>query len=147
MAKLYLETTIISSAVTNRKTLRSLDEHAITLDLLENHSKSHELFVSDSVVLELSAPTYPRRNEALALASTYGRLSSTPAANALAKVFVDHLVMPRNLAGDALHVAIATLAQMDVLLTWNVAHLANENKQRHLLGCVLTIWVPTAAPS
>jgi hypothetical protein len=100
--------------------------------LLENYSHSHELFASDSVVLELSAPTYPRRNEALALASTYNRLPSTPQANALARVFVDHRVMPRNLAGDALHVAIATLAQMDVLLTWNVAHLANENKRRHL---------------
>ena len=35
-------------------------------------------------------------------------------------------------AGDALHVAVAVVAGMDYVLTWNVRHLANPNKVFHL---------------
>jgi hypothetical protein len=34
--------------------------------------------------------------------------------------------------GDALHVAVAVVHQMDFVLTWNVRHLANPNKRTHL---------------
>lgn len=33
--------------------------------------------------------------------------------------------------GDALHVAVAAVHEMDYLLSWNVRHLANPNKTRH----------------
>ncbi len=35
-------------------------------------------------------------------------------------------------SGDSLHVAAATVHSMQYLLTWNVKHLANVNKVRHL---------------
>lgn len=40
--------------------------------------------------------------------------------------------MPTEAAGDAYHLAMASLHRMDFLLTWNCRHLANANKQRHL---------------
>jgi len=49
-----------------------------------------------------------------------------------ATVLVERKLMPRPVAGDALHVAIAVVAAVDYLLTWNVAHLANPNKVLHL---------------
>ena len=35
-------------------------------------------------------------------------------------------------SGDAMHVAVATVHRMDVMLSWNVRHLANRNKTAHL---------------
>ena len=34
--------------------------------------------------------------------------------------------------GDALHLAVAIIHQMEYILTWNVKHLANPNKRTHL---------------
>lgn len=40
--------------------------------------------------------------------------------------------MPREDLGDAFHFALASHYCCDVLLTNNVAHLANPNKSRHI---------------
>ena len=50
----------------------------------------------------------------------------------LATISVDRLVMPRDGAGDALHLALASFYSLDVLLTWNCKHLANPNKFGHI---------------
>lgn len=48
------------------------------------------------------------------------------------EVLVRDRVMPAPaVAGDALHVAAATVHRMDYMLTWNVKHLANPNKRTH----------------
>ena len=39
--------------------------------------------------------------------------------------YVAHYVMPADPAGDALHLAIASVHKCDFLLTWNCRHLAN----------------------
>jgi hypothetical protein len=50
-----------------------------------------------------------------------------------AAVLVRELVMPGPAAeGDALHVAVTLVHQMDHLVTWNQRHLANQNKRTHL---------------
>jgi len=46
----------------------------------------------------------------------------------IAETYVKHAVMPRDPAGDALHLAIASYHKCDFLLTWNCHHLANANK-------------------
>lgn len=50
----------------------------------------------------------------------------------IARIYVDHLLMPEDAEGDALHLAIASYHDMDVLLTWNCKHLANPNKFGHI---------------
>ncbi len=41
-------------------------------------------------------------------------------------------VMPRDPAGDALHLAAASFHRCDFLVTWNCQHLANANKFGHI---------------
>jgi hypothetical protein len=43
----------------------------------------------------------------------------------------EHLV-PDDVRGDALHLAVASVHEFDFLLTWNIRHLANPNKVNHL---------------
>jgi hypothetical protein len=38
--------------------------------------------------------------------------------------------IPQRAAGDALHIALATVYQCDYLLTWNCRHIANAEMQR-----------------
>ena len=41
---------------------------------------------------------------------------------------ISHQFMPADPAGDALHLALASVHKCDFLLTWNCRHLANANK-------------------
>ena len=52
--------------------------------------------------------------------------------------------MPRDPAGDALHLALASYHKCDFLLTWNCQHLANANKFGHIrrVNTLLGLFVP-----
>ena len=50
----------------------------------------------------------------------------------VAKVYVREFVMPRKLTGDAMHLAYASVYNIDYLLTWNCNHLANASKAKHI---------------
>jgi hypothetical protein len=47
----------------------------------------------------------------------------------LAKLYVRRQLMPATKFEDALHVAYATVHQMDILLSWNFKHLANVRRE------------------
>ncbi len=59
-------------------------------------------------------------------------LRLTPPIDDIAKVYIDHYLMPRKHRGDARHLAYASFYKMTFLLTWNCNHLANGNKKSHL---------------
>ncbi len=40
--------------------------------------------------------------------------------------------MPDDSAGDAGHLAMASMHSVEFILTWNCRHLANANKQQHI---------------
>lgn len=46
--------------------------------------------------------------------------------------YIQHRLMPANAVSDAAHLAVASLAGVDFVLTWNLKHLANANKCRRL---------------
>lgn len=50
------------------------------------------------------------------------------------KLYLDTSVWNFYFADDALHVAIATAAEMDALVTWNFQHLANLRKSELFNG-------------
>ncbi len=47
----------------------------------------------------------------------------------LADAYLRHQVVPAKKRDDALHVAYATVFEMDVLLSWNFKHLANIRRE------------------
>lgn len=85
------------------------------------------------MVRELSAETFPHSDDALALTADVEVLDATEESRGLARILVRERVMPGpEESGDAMHLGIATVQQMDVVLSWNVKHLANRNKVAHL---------------
>jgi hypothetical protein len=50
----------------------------------------------------------------------------------LAKELVQEQLLPPAAVSDALHAAVASLHQVDYLLTWNCRHLANPHLQKRL---------------
>jgi len=128
----YLETSFVSACVTTRTSLRSVYEREASLFWWHNRDPDQEAFVSDEVLNELSRGGYPTREEALRFVQTIPVLPITQPMVEFAQVLIERKVMPRPVAGDALHLATSVLAAMDYMVTWNVRHLANPNKVLHL---------------
>lgn len=67
-------------------------------------------------------------------------LPLSPEVSGLAEILVREKLMPGPaVAGDAIHVAAATIHMIDYLLTWNAKHLANPNKREHLTAVCLRL--------
>lgn len=142
MARVYLETSFFSACVSTRTSPKSQGWRASSLEWWETQRRRHELFVSPEVVRELSAKTFPQREQALAMLRGLSVLKQTPEVEALAALLVSERVMPGPAtAGDAMHVAFAVVHMMDYILTWNVQHLANPNKRTHFAVICLRLGI------
>ena len=133
MTAVYIETTIPSFFHTARKDTRSLARQRWTREWWEVIAPSFELHSSDAVIAELQRGTLEDlKRLRIELISGLNLLEVSVEVLGIAIVYVDRLVMPRDGAGDALHLALASYYSLDVLLTWNCKHLANPNKFGHI---------------
>ena len=57
------------------------------------------------------------------------RLELTAEIERLAAVYIAKAVLPSKSSADALHIAYATVNEMDYLLSWNFRHLANSKRK------------------
>lgn len=133
MARVYLETSFLSACVTERSDPKSEFRREESRRWWLDERQFHKLHVSAEVLRELSSPSFLHRDNALALAAEAEMLQITESVLGLARILVREQAMPGpESAGDAIHVAIATVHQIETILSWNVRHLANRNKVAHL---------------
>jgi hypothetical protein len=64
-------------------------------------------------------------------------LEVTPECSELARFYVASGVLPARKLEDALHVAIATIYEVDILVSWNHRHMANVRKTEQYRGANL----------
>jgi hypothetical protein len=145
VAKVYLETSFFSACVSTRSDPKTAGWRVTSNEWWESQAGRHELFVSAEVIAELSAPEFPNSSLALAMVTGLGLLDLNREIGAFAELLVAERVMPAPAnRGDAIHVAIATIHEMDYILTWNVKHLANPNKRTHF--AIICMRLGLAAP-
>lgn len=63
--------------------------------------------------------------ERIRIVQGFALLDITPEAGILASAILASGIIPRKAATDAAHIAIAAVHEVDFLLTWNCAHIAN----------------------
>jgi hypothetical protein len=133
MARVYLETSFFSACVAGRMDAASVFRKQESQRWWTLQRSAHELSLSAEVLRELSDPAFGHRDFALAMTAGLNLLPIDADVVGFAKILVREHVMPGpESSGDSLHVAAATVHSMEYLLTWNVRHLANLNKVRHL---------------
>lgn len=126
----YLDSTIPSFMFDERESIKPFVE--ITKKWWKDESPEYDIKLSDAVILELSKGAYPNREKVLQFARKVELLPIVPEIAKIAKVYIQNHLMPRNLEGDAVHLAFASFYKIDFLLTWNCNHLANANKKNHI---------------
>jgi predicted nucleic acid-binding protein len=138
----YLDTTIFSYLVDRRRHIKTYTD--VTREWWKTQRGKYKTYISLETLAELGAGRYPHKQEAITIASTIEVLQRTDAIEKVAEIYIKNFVMPREMAGDAVHLAYASIYEVDFLLTWNCKHLANANKKRHIrqVNTRLGVFVP-----
>ena len=132
MKKIYLDTSVISAY----NDAREPEKAKQTRELLKKASPEAEIYISTLVKEELSAiKNVERKKELNALVSKYKSLVITDRVRELAEYYINNGLIPENHIEDALHLAIATIHEMDILVSWNYTHLV-KLKTRHLVNAL-----------
>ena len=109
----------------------------VTRDWWETRRGECELFVSDVVVAECAAGDPTAASEREVFLTDLPVLATTEEAEALAAALLSAMALPQRAALDALHIGLAAVNGIDILLTWNCAHIANPFMQPQIsAACV-----------
>lgn len=105
----------------------------ITRDWWSTGANRFELFVPEAVLQEIragdaeAAGRRPRVIEGLPILIVDDNVRS------LAHIYRDRLKLPERAEADALHIALAVYYEVDYLVTWNCAPIANGQVIRRLI--------------
>lgn len=127
--KLYLDTTVWNFAFADD----APDHKSETLEFFAKVRLGlFDIYTSDVVLKELLDAPKARREQVMALSDEVGPrlLESSPEIERLASVYLAKGVLPQRSVADSLHIAHATVHEMDYLLSWNFRHLANPNRRQ-----------------
>jgi hypothetical protein len=136
--RIYIETTIPSYLVARpARDLRQAARQQATKEWWELERHSYELFISQIVLDEATGGEAAMAQLRLDSVKGIPLLAISDRAVELAAQFMDAGVLPAFADRDASHIGIATVHNMDILLTWNCRHIANgaiQDKLRRLAG-------------
>lgn len=138
----YLDTTIPSYYFDKRDSLKYPCE--ITRKWWDEESRYYDLFLSLVTIAELNRGNYPQKKNIINFVSSIKQLKPNDEIDQIAEYYIENTLMPKDVRGDAVHLAYASYYKIDFLLTWNCNHLANANKKQHIriLNARLNLFIP-----
>jgi len=128
--KIYLDTSVINFLFADD----TPDFKKITEDFFKEYFGRYDIFVSDIVLLEINKTVdQEQKSRLLSVIDDYPfkilEIANNEAIGYLSELYIKEGVIPQKKKEDALHIAVATAYEMDILLSWNFKHLANIKKQ------------------
>ena len=124
----YIETTIPSFYCEVRTDVESAARSNWTREWWDERRTDYFLVTSQVVHNELDKGTYPTKDRAMGLLAELPLLPLDEEVAEIVQCYLDRMLMPKDPANDAWHLALASYHECDYLLTWNCRHLANANK-------------------
>ena len=96
----------------------------------------YEIFISDTVIEEIGRADDEKRQLLLNIIKEFSpkRLAIDQEVVELAQKYIAEGVLPANKFEDAVHAAVATIFEMDALISWNLKHLSNLKKMEMING-------------
>ena len=129
----YLETSVLSYLTARpARDIVTLAHQHISKQWWETRRSQFAIFVAEPVLREAGRGDAEAAHDRLALVIEVPILAMTDDARRLQQRLLTGAGLPPNAALDALHVAVATVHQIEYLLTWNVRHIANALTRRRV---------------
>ncbi len=123
--RIYVETSVLNfyfaqDVPSDREATRALFE--------EIQAGKYEAYTSLAVIEEISRAPEKEKNQMLNLIKQFDLhvLEVDMEAQALADIYVREGIIPEKFRNDALHIAISTVFDMDLLLSWNFKHIVKR---------------------
>ena len=129
---IYVETSIPSFYYETRPGAKMQARREWTRDWWGNALVRETLVTSLAVIAELSRTPEPKRSDCLALIDSLPLLEGGDEIDDLVTAYITNKLMPADAGGDAMHLALATFHQCEILVSWNCRHIANANKSDHI---------------
>jgi len=128
---IYLDTYVINFLFADD----SPELRDITIEFFNEYVKKNifNIYISDIVLKEiLNTKDDKKKEQLLKITTDYNLeiITLSEEAESLAQIYLKEGIIPENKFEDAEHIAIATVNQFDILLSWNYKHLANFNKKQ-----------------
>ena len=131
--KLYLETSVWNFVFADD----APEKKAITCRFFGNlEATPYRLYVSETVLLEFSGASPEKYQMLLELVKRHDPqvLVLDSEVRELADKYVQHEALPSKALIDALHIAYASVHELDFLVSWNLRHIANVTRQERVQG-------------
>jgi predicted nucleic acid-binding protein len=124
-SKVYLDTSVIS-ALFDERTPERLSMTSALWDKLNDY----EVFISELVLEELGRTNEIVRDKMLQSVKNFKILTISEKEELLANIYVKQEIFPEKYFDDALHVALASVNQIGILISWNFTHLVKLKTRR-----------------
>jgi len=137
MPSAYIETTIPSYYVARPSmNVIQASRQASTRAWWDGGCSSFDLFTSQEVLQEAKLGDADMARQRLELLSPLPKLELTDQVGALAQSLIEAGLVPEKAASDAVHIAVASVHQMNYIVTWNFKHIANPYTRNRLRAVV-----------
>jgi predicted nucleic acid-binding protein len=125
-SSIYLETTILSYLAARPSRDIIIQAHQqITWDWWESQKDNYDLYISEMVIQEIMDGDSEAVKKRQLFAENIPVLKISAGIRDLASDLIKFLRLPQRAEPDAIHLAFAINYEINFLLTWNCAHLAN----------------------
>ena len=130
--KLYLETSVFNFVFAED----SPDERDVTLKFFDCLNQ-YEPYISEVVIAEINrTPKEEKKQQLFNLISKYNleQLPFDEPSKVLANRYIQEGIIPQSYQEDAFHIAIASVNNLDALISWNFAHIVKLKTKREVVG-------------
>jgi predicted nucleic acid-binding protein len=106
--------------------------HLITRRWWDHELPRFTAYISEVVLEELGRGDSARAAERLKLVADFNILDIDDEVERAAAFYAKNFALPSSDLRDAFHLALASVHEVEYLVTWNFAHLANASKRTHI---------------
>lgn len=132
-SSVYVETTVISYLTARpSRDIVVAGHQETTRQWWETYRGRYDLLISEVVVQELQRGDPNAAQLRMQTIETIPLLSFNDDITSLARTYQADLQLPSKAGNDILHIAFAVAYDLDYLLTWNCAHIANGHTIKRL---------------
>lgn len=131
--KLYLETSVWNFFFADD----APEKKEITLQFFKEVEKGeYEIYISGIVLTEIAKASEQKEKLLSGLIEKYKpkEIEVTEEVLTLAQKYIEESALPGKAVDDSRHAAIATIYEMDALISWNLKHLANLRRMEMING-------------
>jgi predicted nucleic acid-binding protein len=149
MKKIYIETSVVSYCVADRSENIRVAGHQLSTLAMWRELNEYDVYISDIVVEEASVGNEEQIALRLNAIKEFKVLEIDEKVGKLAELLLQKKVVPEKCPEDAMHIAVATVNEIDFIVTWNFKHINNpftKNKIRQVIeengGCCPVLCSP-----